>query len=114
MKSNLEQALVACSYRPIHKDKELLYIKVYGFNIIAFDVNREIVSSWFKGIEEIACWNKKEFKEIFDKNDDDISELAKSIQYYERYNGPHDHGNIPENMKDFILIDDYFKQFVFL
>ena len=114
MKSNLEQSLVACSYRPVYKNKELLYIKVYGFTIIIFDINKEIVSSWFKGVEEITCWNKKEFKEIFDDINDVIPELTKSIQYYERYDGPHGHGNIPKNIEYFMLIDDYFKQFIFL
>ena len=113
MKSNLEQALIACSYRFINSKS--LYMKLYGFNWIIFDINKKLVSSWFPGKENnFVCWNTKEFDEIFSEDCNNILEFAKSVQYYEKYNGPHGHGDILTNIKNYMLLDNYFNQSIFL
>lgn len=114
MKSNLELALIACSYRPVTSENRTVYMKLYGFNWILFDMSIKEVISYFAGKEDFTCWNRKSFEELFDENTQTVLQYAQDIQYYERYDGPHGHGGSPNSMDNYMLIDDYFKQFQFL
>ena len=115
MKSNLELALVACSYRPvISNEGKTIYMKVYGFTWITVDLKEEVFISFIQGAKgQMLCWNRKSFDEVFYNKEDTVDQRAACIQYYEMLDGPTEHSTYG-NIEHFTLFDDYFKQFQFL
>lgn len=112
MRSLLELALIACSYRPIRTNNEkIIYAKLCGFTWIKVDIDNREISSWFLGNKnKLICWSYKTFEEIFEGFEDTLEGKSYAIQYYELYNSAVDHGNCPiEHISKFMLIDNYFK-----